>query len=273
MRGPAVLFGLLMLTGCTQAPPPIVKAKAVAVAAQAAAFTLPTDPPPAASDPAAKAVIDAALKAHTDGQPAKLDGLKTARKVVAGVLTGPNGPVGNEWQFTWQWPDKWKTKMAITGSPPVGIRRVGGSAWLSVGGAPEQPISGPDLVGVLAETFAECLVVLLPLADPAAVFGPGAAATVRGKPAVGVRVSGAGWPTTVCHFDPDTRRLVQVSYAGSEGGVATTKEVTVLAEKAFNGVTLPERLGIRWNGQEKGDWTLRELTFPVPVEARLFDGP
>lgn len=274
MRGPAaVVLGLLLLAGCSNEPPPINKARPVASTPQGQAFALPADPPPTASDPASKAVVEAALKAHTDGQPGKLDGLKTARKVVAGLLTGPNGPVANEWEFIWRWPDRWKTKMTVAGNAPVAIRRVGTAAWLSQAGSPEHPIAGADLLGVQAETFAECLVVLVPLTDPAAVVAPAADLQVRGKRAVGVRLAGPGWPTAVCHFDPDTKRLVQVSYAGNEGGGGTTKEVVVLGEKAFNGVTLPERLGIRWNGVEKGDWTVRELSFPVAVEAKLFEGP
>ncbi len=274
MRGPAVSLGLLLLAGCGGGgPPPIRGAKKIESAPQPTAFSLPTDPSPAASDPAAKAVIDAALKAHTDGQPGKLDALRTARKTVAGSLTGPAGKVANEWKFTWRWPDRWRTEMVVAGRPPVVIRRVGSAAWIAVPGAGEQPISGSSLTGVQAETFAECLLVLFPLTDPAAVFGPAAGTSVRGKPAVGVRVSGPGWPTAVLHFDPDTKRLVQASYAGSEGNVGTTKEVIVLAEKAVAGVTLPERMEIRWDGQEKGDWTLKDIQFPLAVEDKLFDRP
>lgn len=274
MRRPiAMMLGLSLLVGCSHEPPPINKARPVSSTPQGQAFALPADPPPTTSDPASKAVVEAAIKAHTDGQPAKLDGLKTARKVVAGLLTGPNGPVNNEWEFNWKWPDRWKTKMTVAGSPTVSIRRVGNAAWLMLAGSPEHPITGVDLVGVQAETYAECLVVLVPLIDPAVIVSPAAEVLVRGKRAVGVRVSGPGWPTAVCHFDPDTKRLVQVSYAGNEGGVGTTKEVIVLSEKLFNGVTLPERLGIRWNGTEKGDWTVRELTFPVTADPKLFEAP
>lgn len=273
MRRPAtVLCGLLVLAGCDRGPAPIVSVKPVQSAGPAAAIVLPTDPPPPSSDPASQAVVEAALKAHTDNQPAKLDGLKTARKVVAGTLTGPNGPVNNEWQFTWRWPDKLRTRMSIEGQPPAGVRRVGGSAWLSANGQPEQPITGPNLKGVVAENCAECLLVLFPLADPATVVSKAGELTVRGKPAVGVRVSGPGWPTTVAHFDAGTRRLVQVSYEGYEGG-PTTKEVVVLAEKAFDGVTVPERLAIRWTGREIGEWTVKELSFPVKVEPDTFEKP
>ena len=233
---------------------------------------LPTDPPPAASDPASKATIDAAVAAHTGNQPAKLDALRTARKVVAGTLTGPNGKVGNEWEFVWRWPDRVRADIRIDGVPPGYMRRVGPSAWMSLMGRPEEPKADPQLGGILAESFAECLLVLVPFADPQAVYSPAAGHPVRGKPAVGVRVTGPSWPGAVCHFDPDTRRLVQVSYAGYEEGT-TVKEVTALSEKAFNGVTVPERLAIRWNGREVGEWTLKSLDFPVPAEGKLFDGP
>ena len=275
MRGPAVYLGLVLLAGCGGGgPPPIRGAKRVEVAPQATAFTLPTDPAPATSDPAARAVIEAALKAHTDGQPARLDALRTARKTMAGTFTGPAGRVSNEWKFAWRWPDRWRTEMVVADRPPVVIRRVGAAAWMAAPGQGEQSVGQVgNLTGVQAETFAECLLLLFPLADPAAVFSPAAGTTVRGKRAVGVRVSGPGWPTAVLHFDPDHKRLVQASYAGSEGDVGTTKEVIVLSEKAVSGVTLPERMEIRWDGQEKGDWTLKDIQFPLPVEDKLFDRP
>ena len=73
MRRPAtVSLGLFLLAGCSSDPPPIQQAKKVSATPQGQAFVVPTDPPPAVTDPASKAIIEAALKAHTDGQPAKL---------------------------------------------------------------------------------------------------------------------------------------------------------------------------------------------------------
>jgi hypothetical protein len=259
-----MLVGLGLLVGCgPSAPPPIRGAERVKGVEQAKPnVELPSGPTPTATDPAAKAVVDAALKAHTGGRVGTLDALRTARKVVAGTLEGPNGRIANEWTFTWQWPDKMRVGIRIAGQPPAGIRRVGHSAWMTVAGNPEQPITEPNLSGTKAESFAECLLVLVPLADPRAVFTPAGDLTVRDRKAVGVRVSGPDWPGALCHFDAETNKLAQVSYQGHEGG-PTTKEVVVLTDKAFGGVTVPERLALRWNGREVGEWTVKELTFPA----------
>ena len=49
--------------------------------------------------------------------------------------------------------------------------------------------------------------------------------------------------------------------------------MVVGGSKPVNGVTLPEKLYVKWNGQPFAEWVVTRVEFPATHDPKLFDGP
>jgi hypothetical protein len=260
------------VAGCSNNPPPIRVAPEYKPDPAEQPVALPREPAPATSDPAAQAVVADALNAHTNGQPKRIEDLRSTVQTRTGRLTGLTGEVKAEWELQWVWPDRLRLKWETPGQPTIVLVRSGGSAAQELP-APKRPITDKPLRGVLADCFGETMTALVPLADPSAVFTQAPDAEVNKRPAVGVRVAGKDFPPAVVHFDKQTKLLAQYAYEGVENEVVVTKEVVVLGVKEFNGVKLPEKVQIKWNGRPNVEWTITKVEFPAKIDPKLFEGP
>ncbi|HVV70529.1 MAG TPA: hypothetical protein VHI52_03360, partial [Verrucomicrobiae bacterium] len=108
---------------------------------------------------------------------------------------------------------------------------------------------------------------------PGAVFAPYRDVDVNGKPAAGVAVSRPKYPPVVAHFDKQTKRLVQVTYEGLEGEKKVNKQLVIYSHKEFDGITLPEKVAVMWNGQTFAEWTVTKVEFPSALDPALFEKP
>ena len=261
--------GVCIATGCSDAPRSIRTAKAIDSVAIDKPLELPTGTPPEKSDPVAAAIVAEAVKAHTNGKPERLDKLKRFKMVRTGILGGTQPQL---WEYRGEWPDRFRVDEPQS---QMSIVRVGQDGWVSspAQGVRKNPLQEPYKRGVLADTMYEFLPVLIPLADPTLVAAPFADRTINGKPASGVWLSGKHLPRAVVHFDKESKRLVQCAFESYEGDATVIKEVTILEYREVNGVQIPEKLTIKWNGRPAAEWTVTSIEFPVDLPAKVFEEP
>ena len=275
----AVAGGVLAaaaIPGCSDAPRAIQTAREVQAAAADATVELPKGQPPEASDPAAAKVVAEAIAAHTDGHPERLEKLRTVRLTRIGSIFASDPPLRATWQLRAAWPDRYRTDIDVPDSTRFMFARSGNSAWkfkqIAMAQKEVYP-AGPDLQGILADTTYEWLALLVPLGDPGLVAVPAADATIGGKPAAGVWLSGKNLPRAVAHFDKATKLLAQFTYEGLEAGGPVLKEVRAAGTRDANGVKVPDKLRIKWAGRPAAEWAIDSIEFPVEFPAKLFDEP
>jgi hypothetical protein len=267
----AVLFGAA-LGGCSREPPPLRTAREIhAEPTTTASVELPAAKPPAKSDPAAVAVVTAALNAHTSNQPALVQKLKTIRLTREGrILIGPQ-PMKQEIQA--QWPDRYRVHAEFTRTGGVITVGWSGETGWKQSPAGSEPIAPAPLKDNQLDISGEWLSLLFPLAEPETIVATVADAEVNKRPAAGVRVWNPHLSDAILHFDKETKLLAQITYDGREQGRKVTKQVIVQSSRPFAGVTLPVQTVIKADGSDLAEWTVTSLDPQSSIDAKVFEKP
>jgi hypothetical protein len=266
----------VITAGCSDTPRPINEAKPVRTETVDPAPELAAVKQPEKTDPNAKAVIDAAIAAHTGDQPTLLDKLRAGFTLTRTGSIRDQPPALNPqtWVVTAAWPDRFRLSIDLP-SVQMTFCRDGAFFWQhssGPGGGGQRPMSDRDTDDFRREATGEWLTVLFPLTDPAAVLAP-ADPLPGGKPTVGVRVWHPHLTDAVVHFEADTKLLTRVTYAGRESGTPVTKEIVVLSRRPHAGVQFPERIAVKGAGRELAEWTLTAVQPLATVEAKKFREP
>ena len=274
MRYGRIVALLLGVAGCGEAKPrPINVAPPVPEdVAPAPSAELPTvKDRPAASDPAAAELAGKALAAHTDNKPGEVTKFKTVEFVRVGLgKSAGDLPVKLTWEVAAGWPDKFRVRVEFPNQQAAVVARSGKAGWRAGAGLPV-PMTAAEVAELQIDSTGEWMCFLFPLADPATVLAPAAAATVNGKACPGVKVWHPLLAPAVVHFDPDTKLLVRVTFEGREAGRPGVKEFDILETKAYAGVKLAQRMAQKVDGRQYADWTLTKVDPKAALDPKLFD--
>jgi hypothetical protein len=271
----AVLLGAA--AGCADGTRAIMTARPVESGpADKAAAELAAGKKPDKSDPAAEAVVKAALDAHTGGKPDLLQKLKSVRftRDTYGTV-GTTQPARSKWEVHAVWPDRIRQRVEMT--TPQGVRvacecRNRDEVWLAVGGD-KQVMSADQAAGFKIDVSAEWLWMLFPLAEPGTVVATAPDADIAGKPAAGVRVWAAGITDAVLYFDKETKLFAGMTFDGRDGTQRVVKDVHVLGSKSYDGITLPERMVLKANNRQVAEWTMPTFEPQPGIDPKLFENP
>jgi hypothetical protein len=268
-------FGWLVLfaVGCSDtAGPPVQTAKPVEKRNDGVPV-FPLAAAPKASDPAAAATAAKILAAHTDGNPALVEKVRTVRVTRAGKQLG-QGEAGSfpvSFEFVGQWSDTCKYSFRPVAGPGITLLRVGGRSTRS----PEQPpLTESEIAAFHRDAFGEWLLLSVPLADPRAVFAPGPEEKVDGKSYPSVRLWLAEAPQVIIHYDPATYRVVQWSYNGlSAAGGEVQIDLVPSKYESRGGLLYPELLTVRHAGKEMVTCHQSTVEFPKTFDKDTFTLP
>lgn len=264
---------MLAAVGCSEKQRPITEAKPVAVDPVEKPVDVPAGTAPAASDPAAKAILTAALNAHTGNKPWLVDGLKSVKFQLRGsVIAAPDEIATNETQC--RWPSDYSAKWAIGVKPPFLPGRSGTVVWTRLDEITPKTLAVGDMAKAISvDSSAEWYWLLVGIADPDLIAAPAPAITIVGKPADGVAVWSKHLPTAVIHFDREKKLMSRVTYRGREGNRDVVKEIGAFSHEAYNGVRLIDKRIIRGDGVRLAEWQIEKIEFPAKFPDKLFDGP
>ncbi|MFO0850836.1 MAG: hypothetical protein U0871_20110 [Gemmataceae bacterium] len=265
------------VAGCSDTPREIVEAKPVQTETVDPVPDLSPVKPPEKTDPAARAVVDAAVAAHTGGKPAALNAFKAGFTVSRTGTVKNQGPSLNPqtWAILAAWPDR----MRVTATLPtfqVIFCRDAAFLWQHSnipGSGGLKPMDDGPAEDFRREMTGEWLPVLFPLLDPAAVLAVADPLPTGGKRTVGVRVWHPHLTDVIVYFDAESKLLVRVAYAGRENQVPVTKEIIALSHKPFAGVQLPERTVVKGAGRELAEWTVTTIEPVAVIDPKKFREP
>ncbi len=272
--GLTAVIGVAVGLGCSNDPPPIREAKPIDSGSSDKPVELPPMAAPDKFDPAAKAIVDDAIKAHTGGKPELLQKLKSVEFSREGQgLAGGQVPVPQKWLVHAAWPNRIRFRFEMPGQPVALLCRDGDKVWQASGAGPKgEP--DPDLArDFRLDATSEWLWMLFPLTEPGTVLAAAPDVLANDRPAAGVRVWAQGVTDAILHFDKETRLLVRVTFDGRESRRKVTKELLIPTTKAFQGVILPDKMILKADGSLLAEWTMTALDFRSSIDPKVFENP
>jgi hypothetical protein len=243
---------------------------------------------PAVSDPAAKEIVERAIKAHTQGNPSLLAKGKLSRSTANGTIklaVGPQqevAPVPTQRAFVARWPDEIKYTLAYKTRPfgTVTLILRGRLTWELLNDQPRANVN-PEKAEQLMRTDGlaqHWLPLLFPLVEPkAVVFEPRKG--VGDPPVDTVRFAYPDRPPYALAFDPKSGYLTRVDYHLTDLTGLVFTEWMFAEHKPFGGVMLPTKLtSARTTDRPRvrevvQEWTVESWEFPEKIDDKEFEPP
>ncbi len=221
----------------------------------------------------AKAVIDAAIKAH--GGPERLAKTELMARQAKGIASfGQDLPFTDEWVL--QLPERWRWTFNIGPSGQQGRLLLvvnGDKGWQSSNGTTAD-ISKERLEELREEAYVMWLSTLLPfMKENRFTLAPVADVEVDGRPAVGVKVTHPGRPEVRLYFDKQSGLLVKIARRAREANLAVEKEYLYRAHKGFEGIQLPTKYAELAAGKKLIEAIEISYQFPRSVDDKAFARP
>lgn len=269
------------LSGCSDTPRSIVTAAPVAGGISSNAKVIEFLKRPAESDPAAVAIIDKALRAHTDGHLENLRKLKAIRFSLSGMMVNAAGArLPSTANGVYVWPDKTRCSIENTGAERVQltVARDGDELWMqnkSVQNlnAGRDEVPAPLRREAFSDLSAHWFWLLGMMAEPGAIVAKRADLGPGDKPLSAVQIWRDGFPDAILYFDPTTAKLARVIYDSDVTGQRVQKRFDLSEEFASGGIKFPGKLLLSANDRVLGDWQLTSVEFPDSIDPKEFREP
>jgi hypothetical protein len=223
---------------------------------------------------AAKAIVDAAVKAH--GGQGELARTALMTRQAKGIMSLFGQEVSFTDQMVLQLPERfrWTLDTAASGQKTRLLLIINGDkGWQAISGNVME-ISKDRLEELHEEAYVIWLSTLLPFSKNNRLSVASLPdAVVDGRPAAGVLVTHKGRPDVKLYFDKQSGFLVKIARRAKEAGLAIDKEYVYSAHKAFDGVQLPTRYIELTNGKRLVEVTEMSYQFLRLVDDRTFARP
>ncbi|HEY8504410.1 MAG TPA: hypothetical protein VIL46_07485 [Gemmataceae bacterium] len=228
----------------------------------------------AADDTAAQKLIDQAVRAQA-GTPERLEKMANMTQTMRGGMTSPAGELPARRNVEARWPEHCRitTDLVFNDQQARVVLTLAGSRGWRAG--PEGPaeMSAAELDELRAEVYASWVTTLLPLKEKGWAFSLLPEARVNGRDAVGVRVTRKGRPDVQLYFDKQTHLPVKTVFRAKEAGLNIVKEWVLSDHKSFEGLTLPAKLTVLYDGRKVATWAVTEYRFPARIDDATFEKP
>lgn len=266
-------LSLGLTVGCGDKPPAVIEAKAIEQP-KAENAELKPPPKPAATDPAARNLLDEVLAAHTGKQPDKLSALREC----SFTRKGTTDRLSAVWKRDMVWPANYRIRIEM--SDTSGNKKIltyalrGEASWVQGGDDPNPKgkMDAETRTTVRSQLHEDGLTLLFVLADPQTLVAPAADEKWNDKELSVVDVWTPAGDHARLGIDKKTKLLTRIVYVGQEAGTPVTKEVTFQEYKEFGGVKLGSKMYAQTRSKPLGEWTELTLETTKP-DPKLFDGP
>ena len=273
----------------------LVAAVAAATVGCRPAKEIPTDVPqgtepgdgpkvPTASEAAAKAYVEKAVKALTAGKPELLARGKVSRAALKGQMAiSGDSPAARA--IAAVWPDRYAATTDFTlNNQKFNVRALLHRPHVNVLEGPREqdvPNRAETELALAADGTAQhAMALLVPVTDPKAVVYDlqsvhgTAPQTGQPQPVQLLKLSLGDLPPFQLTFDAKTDLLLRVEYVVREQGVNRRKLWAATEHKPGpDGLTLPTKTEMRHDGQVVEQWTIEKWEFPATIPDAEFSPP
>jgi len=242
------------------------------------AGTARPDPPAAAADPKARALVLKAIDAK--GGIEKLRRLKTVTATADTVLTLPQGPVQAQTITYIEYPDRF----VVEARTPMGKlvqAYVDGDAWV-VTPSGTQPAPEPMKREFKAGARRDVAALLLRVANTFNAKNGGDAVSLRplpddkaedGKALQGVEIAAADLDPVSVYVDPETGLVRKVAYR-AQGAAGPENAEEVFADyRPVDGVLVAFKASVKRNGLNVFERTVTDYKLNAPIDPAVFKKP
>lgn len=280
VRGCGLILGCGVI-GCSDAPRTIVTAAPLNRGEKSSSKIIDFGQRRVDSDPAAVAVIDKALRAHTDGHLEHLRKLKAIRFTLTGLMVNTAGVrFPSTVRAAYAWPDKMRYLVENTGTERAQflIGRDGEDLWVQNKSAQNlaatrEPAPTQLRRETVNDSAAYWFWMLGAISEPGATYAQRPDLGQGEKPLTAIQIWRDGFPDAVLFFDPTTSKLVRVIYDGDVAGQRVQKRFDLSEEFLSNGIKFPGKLLLSANDRVLGDWQVTGMEFPDTIDPKEFREP
>lgn len=247
----------------------------------------PKEMVPAESDPAAIAIVDRAINAHTQNNPALLARAKISKVTANGTikLPVPNAtglvPVPSLRTFISRWPDDFRLSHEFKSHIPGTLTTIlrGSLTWWGLDSTPK-PVPDPQAFEEVMRTDSlaiHWLPLIFPLREPGAiVFNPKKG--VGMPPVDTVRFTMPGRPIYTLSFDSATGYLTRIEYEHTDSAGFAFKEWLLADPKPFDGMMLATEMKMARAPRSRSrdvveEWAVEKWEFPKTLDDSSFEPP
>ncbi|HSQ57424.1 MAG TPA: hypothetical protein VLM40_17005 [Gemmata sp.] len=238
---------------------------------------IPVDPlgkAPAESDPEAKAVLERAVKAITQGDIKRLESLKACIVNYRGRVHFPNIASATDATLVLevQWPTRARATFGFQGVfPTITFRYIEPFGWMNRGGQEQEGDQSEVGRFIRNDFLLRCALPLgIPLADPHTI----AFEAKKDNGVATVKVATRDAPLMLVTFDAKTGLPTGVeSHPLELTNQRTKKTLTFSEHKPQDGLLLPTKVESTENGRPAETWTLDKLQFLDKIDPAVFEKP
>jgi len=231
---------------------------------------------PDKEDPAARAIVEKAIAAHTGGKPERLEKFKTHHIVMKGRMVSPEDrSFVNMGIETWSaWPDQFairfdkgdQTALSWAVTPNGGYQRQDARTVVPMSPADTRVIHHDCAVLAWGGTIAA-------LANPGAMYHHPGTSTLDDRSFRTVRCYVPGQPEWTLWFDEKTGLLDRIFYQGLEGSILKAKSLVLGNYAEEHGVKLPKQISLTIGGTPYFQMKVESLETPEKLEPKTFTEP
>ncbi len=247
--------------------------------------TIPPDPGgkvPVTADPAARAIVDKAIKSITQGQPELLKKSRLCRAIANGSFQLLNNPNMSESLRTVDtvWPDR--ARVVYEFKEGAFLKMIWGLnsqfGWTEVNIKPYEPPTNPTEIAQVIKTdlmAQHWLMLGVGLADSGAIFFDLRQEKTGKSTFNKIKIGIPDRPVYDISFDDKTGLPARIEYAPLEIGqrMRVRKIVTVSEHLAAGGLMLPATMEMTQNEKLAERWTFKSWEFPDKLDDALFNPP
>jgi hypothetical protein len=222
----------------------------------------------------AKAVIDAAIKAH--GGPELLARTALMRRQAKGTMSFSGQEVPFTDELVLQLPQRWRWTLEVgnAGQKARLLFVVNGDKGWQAGGGNVIELGKEKVEELREESYVLWLSTLLPLIqDNGFSLAALPDAEVDGRAAACVLVARRGRPDLKLYFDKQSGLLVKIGRRAKMAGLTVDKEYLYSGHRSFEGVRLPTKYAESANGKKFVEVADISYQFLHSVDERTFARP
>ena len=239
----------------------------------------PNGTPPATSEPAAKAIIERAVKAIGENVPGGIARTKVCTCILKGKVFLPNEalPLEATRRFDAVWPDKAHVAYIYKDNklPDQILRLQRPLGWMTVGGKSQPTANAADAGKLLfTDIVAQYWVPLGQVFTDARVIVYDVQKVADMEPrATSIKIVFPELPVYLVAFDDASGLPVRVECHPMLGGQRVREVFTMTGHRPAGGFMLPTVMKYTQRSREAEEWTVEKWEFPEKHDEALFAAP
>ncbi len=219
-------------------------------------------------------ILERAIQAHA-GSTQRLRSLAAIEQTQRGTLNSARGPMPLVMVIRQDQIERFRVDSTLSSGrmkTELTLTLNGDKAW-QMTNQQSRELNAAQTAGLRVEAKARAVTTLLPLLEKGWQMTSLPPRKIGNTSVVGFRATHANYPELDLYFDAKRHYLVQLLFEGEEAGLKLKKEWTFREFKSFQGIQLPTRQQVRYDGRPIANMEIVRYDFSTRLDPKIFQQP